>query len=122
MKYLVVLALTALMVACTGQARVTPAALQGGVGGAVANAAGSAGQTTVLPTADPNSGRICKTVKRPGSNIADTVCYTREQQLARQAAGQEAVDDLQNEQRWRDQSIHEAAMKNRYPTGVGILQ
>jgi hypothetical protein len=71
---------------------------------------------------DPNSGRICKRVKRPGSNIADTVCYTREQQLATSAASKAAMEDLQNEQHWRDQAIQEALMKNRFPSAVGILR
>jgi hypothetical protein len=122
MKYLVVLALTPFVVACVAQAPVTPAALQSGVEGVVANVVGSGTSATALPIDDAASSRICKRVKRPGSNIADTVCYTRGEQLAKSAASKAAIEDLQNEQRWRDQAIEEALMKNRFPSAVGILR
>jgi hypothetical protein len=121
MRYVVALALTPLLVACAGHAPLTPiASFAGGEESLVANAS-SAARVATLPLDDPDGGRICKTVKRPGSNIADTVCHTRQQQLARQAASKEAIDELRDEQHWRDQAIQEAMMKNRYPSAVGIL-
>jgi hypothetical protein len=114
MRYLVPLAMLSLLCGCAGQIAVEPLGSEA-----------SSSATLVAPTpnaeslGDPASGRICKTMKRPGSNIADTVCYTREEQLARQAASKDALGELQREQHFRDQVIQEALMKNRYPSGLG---
>lgn len=64
--------------------------------------------------------RICRTRKRPGSLIASTVCYSQSEQLALEGTNKRAVDELGREQHWRDQSIQEAQMHNRYPRGAGL--
>ena len=114
MRYLAPLVMLPLLGGCAGQVSVEPLGFQSSSAAALVAAAPNAESL-----GDPTSGRICKTTKRPGSNIADTVCYTREEQLARQAASKDTLDELQREQQWRDQVIQEALMKNRYPSGLG---
>jgi hypothetical protein len=114
MRYLIPLAMLPLLHGCTGQVAMEPLGSE-----SRSSAAPIAATLNAESLADPASGRICKTTKRPGSNIADTVCYTREEQLARQAASQDTLDELQREQHWRDQVIQEALMRNRYPAGLG---
>ncbi len=63
---------------------------------------------------------VCRSMTRPGSRIAERVCYTREEELAAQAASNRMVADLEREQQWREQAIHEAAMKNRFPGVPGM--
>ena len=72
-----------------------------------------------IPLYEEGGEAICRSMTRPGSRIAETVCYTREEELARQAASNRTVADLAREQQWRDQAIVEAAMKNRVPGVVG---
>lgn len=114
MRYLAPLVLLPLLGGCAAQVATQSRGSEPSSGTALVAAAANA-----EALADPASGRICKTTKRPGSNIADTVCYTREEQLARQEASKETLDELQREQHWRDQVIQEALMKNRYPAGLG---
>ncbi|HUQ52810.1 MAG TPA: hypothetical protein VM692_11355 [Gammaproteobacteria bacterium] len=119
MRYLALLVLVPLLGGCAGQDVVQPLGFES------SSSATRVADTLVADTpdaeslGDPAAGRICKTTKRPGSNIADTVCYTREEQLARQEASKDKVAELQREQRWRDQVIQEAQMRNRYPAGLG---
>ena len=72
-----------------------------------------------VPLYEEGGETVCRSTTRPGSRIAETYCYTREEELARQAASNRAVADLAREQQWREQAIHEAAMKNRVPGVVG---
>ena len=72
-----------------------------------------------VPLYEEGGETVCRSMTRPGSRIAETVCYTREEELARQATSNRTVADLAREQQWREQAIHEAAMKNRYPGVVG---
>jgi len=85
----------------------------------------SAGASVVLPDVktvplyEEGGETVCRSMTRPGSRIAETVCSTREEALARQAASNRTVADLAREQQWREQAILEAAMKNRLPGVVG---
>ena len=72
-----------------------------------------------VPLYEEGGEAVCRSMTRPGSRIAETVCYTREEELARQATSNRAVADLAREQQWREQAILEGAMKNRYPGVVG---
>ena len=72
-----------------------------------------------IPLYEEGGETVCRSMTRPGSRIAETFCYTREEALARQAASNRTVADLAREQQWREQAIHEAAMKNRVPGVVG---
>ena len=72
-----------------------------------------------VPLYEEGGEAVCRSMTRPGSRIAETVCYTREEELATQAASNRTVADLAREQQWREQAIHEAAMKNRVPGVVG---
>jgi hypothetical protein len=114
MRYLTPLILLPLLGACASQDLAEPFGSEPS-----SSAALVADTPNAALLADPASGRICKTTKRPGSNIADTVCYTREEQLAQQEATKGKMGELQREQRWRDQVIQEAQMRNRYPAGLG---
>jgi hypothetical protein len=73
-----------------------------------------------VPLYEEGGEAVCRSMTRPGSRIAETVCYTREAELANQAASSRTVADLAREQQWREQAIHEAAMKNRVPGVVGM--
>ena len=73
-----------------------------------------------VPLYEEGGEAVCRNMTRPGSRIAETICYTREQELANQAASNRTVADLAREQQWREQAIHEAAMKNRVPGVVGM--
>jgi hypothetical protein len=127
MKYSIVMALP-LLVACASQAPVAPtSALSVSAATFVASSNSTSTKSvasvidaTALPLADPDAGRVCKKEKRPGSRIADTVCYTRREQLAKEIAGRSSISTLENEQHWRDQAIQQAIMDQRYPTGTGI--
>ena len=73
-----------------------------------------------VPLYERGDATVCRTMQRPGSRIAERVCYTREQEFANQEASKRMVADLEREQHWRDQAIQEAAMKNRYPGAPGM--
>lgn len=79
-------------------------------------------RTLTIDEAD--SGRVCESRERPGSRMTRTVCYTREEQLAAAAAREEQrdeqLDELQREQRWRDEIIRQAEMSGRRPSGFGL--
>ena len=114
MRYVILMVL-ALLTACAGQGQLEPVTVPN-----LAQGSSAANQAAALPLNAPNSGRVCETRKRPGSNIAETICYTREQQVAREDASKEALDRLENEQHWRDQAIQDALMRNQYPRGAGL--
>lgn len=118
MRYLGSLA-SLLLVGCASQVAVEPVGSEPTGTAAIVNAP-VAPAVAAASLSDPAEGRICRTTKRPGSNIADTVCYTRAEQLARQEASKEAVDELKREAHWRDQAINDALSRNRYPTGPGL--
>ena len=69
---------------------------------------------------DAAGGRVCKDRRRPGSMIATTICYSREEQLAFDQAKERTLSDLEREQLWRDQVINDAKMKNEWPRGGGL--
>ena len=73
-----------------------------------------------VPLYEEGGETVCRDMTRPGSRISETVCYTRAEELASQAASNRTVADLAREQQWREQAIHEAAMKNRVPGVVGM--
>jgi TonB family protein len=79
---------------------------------------GAGAQT--LAFAERGDGTVCRKMQRPGSRISERICYTREQELAAQAASKRMIADLEREQHFRDQAIQEAAMKNRYPGAPGM--
>jgi TonB family protein len=95
---------------------------QGGTDVAPASAepdAALADEKTV-PLYERGDATVCRTMQRPGSRIAERVCYTRQEEQAAQEASRRMVADLEREQHWRDQAIQEAAMKNRYPGVPGM--
>ena len=53
-----------------------------------------------------------------------TVCYTPEERLAateaREEQRDEQLEELQREQRWRDEIIRQAEMSGRRPSGFGL--
>ncbi len=69
---------------------------------------------------DAAHGRVCKDRRRPGSMIAATICYSREEQPAFERDKQRTLSELEQEQRWRDQVINDAKMKNEWPRGGGL--
>jgi TonB family protein len=73
-----------------------------------------------VPLYEEGGETVCRDMTRPGSRISETVCYTRAEELASQAASNRTVADLAREQQWREQAIHEAAMRNRVPGVVGM--
>jgi len=81
-------------------------------------------QLRTLSIEEADSGRVCESVERPGSRMTRTVCYTREEQQASAAAREERrdeqLDELQREQRWRDEIIRQAEMSGRRPSGFGL--
>ena len=81
-------------------------------------------QLRTLSIEEADSGRVCESVERPGSRMTRTVCYTREERLANAAARDEQrdeqLDELQREQRWRDEIIRQAEMSGRRPSGFGL--
>ena len=72
-----------------------------------------------VPLYEEGGETVCRDMTRPGSRISETVCLTRAEELASQAASNRTVADLAREQQWREQAIIEAAMKNRLPGVVG---
>ena len=76
--------------------------------------------TAVKTEPDAAGGRVCKDRRRPGSMIATTICYSREEQLAFDQAKERTLSDLEREQLWRDQVINDAKMKNEWPRGGGL--
>lgn len=72
------------------------------------------------PNDEAYNAVVCEVRERPGSNIKQKFCMTREAWSARQAASQDQLSDLQREQRWRDEVIREAEMHGRRPTGAGL--
>ena len=79
---------------------------------------GAGAQTMALT--ERGDGTVCRKMQRPGSRISERICYTREEELAAQAASKRMIADLEREQHFRDQAIQEAAMKNRYPGAPGM--
>lgn len=81
-------------------------------------------QLRTLSIEEADSGRVCESVERPGSRMTRTVCYTREERQAAAAAREERrdeqLDELQREQRWRDEIIRQAEMSGRRPSGFGL--
>ncbi len=81
-------------------------------------------QLRTVTAQEADSGRVCESVERPGSRMTRTVCYTREEQVAAAAAREERrdeqLDELQREQRWRDEIIRQAEMSGRRPSGFGL--
>ena len=84
----------------------------------------SIAQLRTLSIEEAGSGRVCESVERPGSRMTRTVCYTREERQASAAAREEQrdgqLDELQREQRWRDEIIRQAEMSGRRPSGFGL--
>lgn len=81
-------------------------------------------QLRTLSIEEADSGRVCSSVERPGSRMTRTVCYTREERVAaaaeREEQRDEQLDELQREQRWRDEIIRQAEMSGRRPSGFGL--
>ena len=48
---------------------------------------------------NPAEDRVCEQRKRPGSMIAATICYSREEQLALERVKERTLSDLEQEQR-----------------------
>ena len=74
----------------------------------------------VVPMDEADDRRICEYRKRPGSRIAQKVCFTRQERIANQEATKDQLANLQREQRWRDEIIREAQMNGRRPSGFGL--
>lgn len=85
---------------------------------------GSISELRTLTIDEADSGRVCESRERPGSRMTRTVCYTREERIAAAAAREEQrdeqLDELQREQRWRDEIIRQAEMSGRRPSGFGL--
>lgn len=126
MRYCVAVALTLLIGACASPPPRQAATLAPFVAAtdtrAVADATIAELKTVTADEAD--SGKVCEKVERPGSRMARTVCYTKQERVAYQEARDEAMrdqlDELQREQRWRDEVIRQAEMDQRRPTGFGL--
>lgn len=83
-------------------------------------AGGETAEVMVVTGTQEDSDPICKTRRRPGSMIAATICYSREEQLALENAKLRTIENLENEQRWREQVINDAKMDNASPRGGNI--
>jgi hypothetical protein len=81
-------------------------------------------QVKTVDIEEIDNGRVCEQRKRPGSNMTQKFCYTRQEWLANQEAREKALadqlDDLQREQRWRDEAMRQAEMEQRRPSGFGF--
>ena len=81
-------------------------------------------QLRTLSIEEADSGRVCVSRERPGSRMTRTVCYTPEERLAateaREEQRDEQLEELQREQRWRDEIIRQAEMSGRRPSGFGL--
>jgi hypothetical protein len=77
-----------------------------------------------LPDEAVENIQVCEQRKRPGSHIAETFCYTRDEQAARAQEREKALsdqlDELQREARWRDEIIRQAELEGRRPSGFGL--
>jgi TonB family protein len=76
-------------------------------------------QASNLPVVEPESDRICKRRKRPGSLIAQTYCYTQQEQAANEETNRRSISTLEQEQRWREEQL-EAVPPNEYAKGFGL--
>lgn len=132
MKYSIIVAFALTLVAC---AHPSTRPLQSSLAATgTAFAADPAGSAAAPSTADDeivdvtevsaeelDNGRVCESRKRPGSNITQTVCYTRDEQAAsREKALKDQLDELQREARWRDEVIRQATLEGRRPSGFGL--
>jgi TonB family protein len=74
------------------------------------------GETAEVPVVRATEdSAICKTRRRPGSMIADTTCYSGEDQVALENAKLRTIKEFDTELRWREQAINEAKMDNAPP-------
>ena len=80
-------------------------------------AGGGTAEVMVVTGTQEDSDPICKTQRRPGSLIAATICYSREEQLALENAKLRTIKEFDNEHRWREQAINEAKLDNAPPPG-----
>jgi len=87
-----------------------------------ADADAAIAQDTLITEASPIPPEVpvCETRTRPGTRIEYTFCSTPEQQAAARESAEKTYRSLQEETRWRDQTIQEALMKNGYPRGAGL--
>jgi len=135
MKHPIIMAFTLTLVACTSQSprEIQSALAAGGAAFAERPASPSAASdsgaaeivdATTVQAEDLDNGRICEQVKRPGSNMTQTFCYTREERVAQQTARDKERNDqlseLEREARWRDEIIRQATMEGRRPSGFGL--
>lgn len=140
MKYSIFIALSLLLGACASQPSSSTAFAPGPSGTAVVEQAAIAAERSdaAAPAEAPDSlalvrtvdveeidnGRVCEQRKRPGSNITQKFCYTRQERIALQAAREEAregqLDELRREQHWRDEIMRQAEMNQQRPSGFGF--
>jgi TonB family protein len=72
-------------------------------------------EVMVVTGTQADSDPICKTRRRPGSMIAATICYSREEQLAMENAKLRTIKEFDNEHQWREKAINDAKMDNAPP-------